>query len=757
MYPNLGSGARWSQAVALTAVACILSVPTARAQCADGSVAGNCRPVRRDPPLDDRTWIVLPFANITRASDIEWLSAAAVNLLYVDMSRWTDLRVVDDGRVTDLLRNVPEARRGQLGLDSAIAIAKRAGAGRLVTGEYLKLGTRITLTAKVYNTRTRERVRTPMDTIADMDAMGKAFSRLAAKVLAVPPPRGTTLGGPTQSAEAMQAYLLGRKAHRRWDTDSALSYYRKAIRIDSAFALAHWQLAGLSGLYRLTAERARARTNAARFAATLPERERVVVAQGLSACDKGSRLLALDSSDATGWVQTGNCLANDPRVRPDAAGRMVAVVSSAAADRAYRRAFSLQSEDRDAVQALFHLYSPDLRFGCVTTASTLSACPTDSLYVGAALWENDSLVQRFVPLQSAVAESPLVTKTVQAGLRARLEQVRALAAQWTSANPEILIDHTWYALFLLRLGDVDGAARELAASADLSRGGDKRNLAVDRGLRIAVELRREHPERARPMLDSLLYFTPQQSIAPPYQSAFGAFSRDYAPADSAARRSVRTQFNTGFAGVVSAGYAGVIRSYAELVAAQTPVLQRESARRAVVELGTMLAFHGVRARPLSDTASLAALVRYQAWFAQGDTVRARRALNDYDAWGATRADDAFDSYELFAAESHLELGDSAVAWQRIKAYGTHWREYCMMDGGSRCSDFLVPTTTDALPSSIRLIGRAWLLYADLALANGQRDEARRGYRMVVGLWEHGEAPVQPLYARARKALADLGG
>lgn len=255
-----------------------------------------------------------------------------------------------------------------------------------MTGEYLKLGTRITLTAKVYNTRTRERVRTPMDTIADMDAMGKAFSRLAAKVLAVPPPRGTTLGGPTQSAEAMQAYLLGRKAHRRWDTDSALSYYRKAIRMDSTFALAHWQLANLSGLYGLTAESARARTNAARFAATLPERERVVIAQGLSFCDKGSRLLALDSSDATGWVQTGHCLRSDVRLRPDAAGRMVAVVSSAAADRAYRRAFSLQSEDRDVAQALFSLYNSDVRRGCATNAKTAVECPIESLYVGSGGW-----------------------------------------------------------------------------------------------------------------------------------------------------------------------------------------------------------------------------------------------------------------------------------------------------------------------------------------------------------------------------------
>lgn len=58
--------------------------------------------------------------------------------------------------------------------------------------------------------------------------------------------------------------------------------------------------------------------------------------------------------------------------------------------------------------------------------------------------------------------------------------------------------------------------------------------------------------------------------------------------------------------------------------------------------------------------------------------------------------------------------------------------------------------------STRVAGRAWLLYGDLAMARGARDEARRAYRMVVGLWEGGEPPVQPLVARARAALAQLG-
>ena len=45
-----------------------------RAQCPDGSPP-PCRgaaPARRpNPPLDERTWIVVPFENVTRAADIE--------------------------------------------------------------------------------------------------------------------------------------------------------------------------------------------------------------------------------------------------------------------------------------------------------------------------------------------------------------------------------------------------------------------------------------------------------------------------------------------------------------------------------------------------------------------------------------------------------------------------------------------------------------------------------------------------------------
>ena len=102
---------------------------------------------------------------------------------------------------------------------------------------------------------------------------------------------------------------------------------------------------------------------------------------------------------------------------------------------------------------------------------------------------------------------------------------------------------------------------------------------------------------------------------------------------------------------------------------------------------------------------------------------------------------------MFLAESHLELGDSATALERLLEWERRWvflaRESYIMEQVS-------PQRT-----SSRLIGRTWLLYGDLAMAAGRRAEAKRAYGMVAGLWAHADAPLQPAVQRATAALARL--
>lgn len=141
---------------------------------------GRAAPRRVNPPLDDRTWIVVPFDNLAKNEDIDWLRGASVNLLYLDMSRWKDIRVIDDERVADLVREVPEASSATtMTLNAGLAVAKRAGAGRLVMGDVLKLGARTTVTAKVFDVRTGQRVRSVREETAIQDSVLPLFGKLA--------------------------------------------------------------------------------------------------------------------------------------------------------------------------------------------------------------------------------------------------------------------------------------------------------------------------------------------------------------------------------------------------------------------------------------------------------------------------------------------------------------------------------------------------------------------------------------------------
>ena len=117
------------------------------AQCPDGTPrpCSNSRnaAAKRVETLDDRTWIVVPFKNVSKDAEIDWLRDGSVDLLSRDLSQWQDVRTVDDRRVADFLREMPTARGGQaLSLNDGLGVARRAGAGRLVMGDLLRLGRR---------------------------------------------------------------------------------------------------------------------------------------------------------------------------------------------------------------------------------------------------------------------------------------------------------------------------------------------------------------------------------------------------------------------------------------------------------------------------------------------------------------------------------------------------------------------------------------------------------------------------------------
>src|SRR6185503_7634891 len=100
-------------------------------------------------------------------------------------------------------------------------------------------------TARVFNVRTSERIRAATEVASSADVIAAAYQRLAPRVLDVPVPPGITLAGVgTTSAEALRFYVLGLQARELWKADSARLLFRRAVDLDSTFALAEIEVGG---------------------------------------------------------------------------------------------------------------------------------------------------------------------------------------------------------------------------------------------------------------------------------------------------------------------------------------------------------------------------------------------------------------------------------------------------------------------------------------------------------------------------------
>jgi TolB-like protein len=745
-----------------TLVALAAWAPRARAQCPDGTPP-PCPGVLRGViarPLDDHNWLVLPFDNIAHDPQLEVVRDASVTLLYTAMSQWTDILVVDDTRVADLMRGVAAGTR--LGQEAAFALARRVGAGKLVMGTLLKEGSRTRVQAAVFDVRAGRRLRSPTATTVGTDSLSAVFSGLAQQVLSVPAPPGVNLAeAGTRNTDALRAYAAGLEAERRWAADTAVMHFRRAVALDSAFGLAHyhiyWNVGALPDAD--TAALDRALEAAQRFSAGMPRRERGQVASRAAdgrkdwttACTLVDRMLASDSLDAWAWWRKGVCrwqvLANDT-------GTMLARFQSDNTRLAdWRRAAALDSTLLEPVDAAVSLLIDGFRKECRQPVLVGTyECPDAEDYRSAMLLDHDTLVYR--PYLSATGRHLWAQEPGQfAAYRRRFEMARDLVAAFVAANPGNWGGHYWLAYLFESLGDPAGAEQELARAHGASRFIVYRRVYYLRRFEIAVQ--QERPRDAAAFADSL-YTDRTAGQQPQAGSILGRYSLDAAAFERGndSLIALRRALLPVWAGVLPANLDSILPKYADAIGRRysRDLRRQEEIRRNVIRQVVLLAFRMRHTRPAADTADPHPIVRSQAWFALGDTARARRELVAAEAEIDRRPAWAWDDGSwMFAAEVYLVLGDSAAALHRLRDLASRWKTMAQ-----NIPQMLGDEAGGLGNAPPRASGRVWLLYGDLAAAAGDVEQARRAYSFVVGLWEHGEAPVQPMVARARAALARLG-
>jgi TolB-like protein len=193
---------------------------------------------------------VLPFD--ARGLDEDLWSTGMVDLLTTNLDGVGGLRTIDSRTVLARWR---ESHGGSAGdLSAILRIARSAGARWAVVGSAVGVGSRVRLSARLYDTETGAEHGNgqiegdPGSVLALVDALSIELVRdlIRERQLSEVPARNIA-AITTSSIPALRAYLRGEAANRRSDFHGAIQAYEEAIAADSTFALAAYRLSTAYG------------------------------------------------------------------------------------------------------------------------------------------------------------------------------------------------------------------------------------------------------------------------------------------------------------------------------------------------------------------------------------------------------------------------------------------------------------------------------------------------------------------------------
>lgn len=506
---------RWITTCTLVGLTALSAAP-ARAQCPDGSpppcgVRGEFRPAPRPvpaPALRARQFLVLPFRNVSRQPDQEWLVEGSTTMLVEALSRWRGISVVPDEKLYPALRRVGVAPGTVVEAPVARRLADETGGWTAVTGEVVATGGRVRIAARAWDVPTnRELVRTTADVpvSGDMRVAFDSVSLRLLKVVGIDTVPAEFQPGTTQNVDAYRAYLRGVAAMRRENARTAEQAFEEAVRRDSLFALA-WMRLGVSQLRNLMGgSRAAARSSMARAVALsgkLPRRQRTLVTANdarvngflTAAREHLAPLLATDSTDTealelTGFVELDGCL-----VRSASLGARATLGSCKRATALFTRVVALDPGNWVPVRELARLYhraSLPLSIGTFDSEEEFRGFLNQTKTAVPASWllmRGDSL--ELLPYR---AIDSLATDSIQRWRTRALAAAMPWAERWARAAPG------------------DGAAWKLVA--ELAQRQGEMGKALD-AMRWAVDAQVEMPrEQVALILVRLMALTGQSASA----------------------------------------------------------------------------------------------------------------------------------------------------------------------------------------------------------------------------------------------------
>jgi tetratricopeptide (TPR) repeat protein len=198
--------------------------------------------------LDPAAVAVLPF-RISADPALSYLGQGMVDLLAAKLTGEGGLRAVDSRSVLRLWEQATGAGMSPVDRAGALALARNLGAGQLLLGEVVGAPGQISLSATLHDVKAGS-AGTPATVVGPVDSLPWLVDRLVAQLLSMRAGQdGRRLAVLTSaSLPALRAYLDGKAAYRGGQFADAATHFRRAVEIDSTFALAGFDLI-LAGMW----------------------------------------------------------------------------------------------------------------------------------------------------------------------------------------------------------------------------------------------------------------------------------------------------------------------------------------------------------------------------------------------------------------------------------------------------------------------------------------------------------------------------
>ncbi|MDZ4865506.1 MAG: protein kinase [Gemmatimonadota bacterium] len=733
----------------------------------------------RGPVLDPSRYFVAPFLHRAGAAPQLLSGDQCARLIHDALTRWQDIALVDERWAADQL-----ARLGhEPTLEDLVGIARRAGAGRLITGEVSAEPDSIRVRGALYDVDNQERaLREPVVMLSAGLAQADARFAALADSLLVPRPQSAAAAGGAMGTRVLSAWRSYDSAHvalDQWDLDRATRLFRTATARDPGYAMAHLWLAQTRSWAGADAAEWREDLQAALRADQPLTPHARQWAEALSdladrrypeACERFSRMIARDSLDFRGWFGRAECRAQDPLVvRAPASPSGYAFRSSVQAATAdYARALRVIPSVHRAFRGAAFERVVSLLFAETNVYRQGTTGPDDSLgFVAFPALVADTL--SFTPYPRTALnnwdDSVVPASNVEAVDHSRL-QLHAVTESWVAAFPasSAALEADARALELLpeRAGTpalLDSTLGRLRAAGHLATNRDDRVRLGAAEIRVLLRAGRFAEAKAR--ADTLLK---EPSGGPSEADGFlaaiaaltgratmtAAFNRVGValplPVLPHRRRLLPAELRETAAVLEAFAALGLrgdsLNAFFQRYEQQSQALlkpgDRAAADAALLARVYATLYPAPESKPLRPLAPEADyLLDLQSTLRRRDTAAVRQRLVDLDALRRTaRPGDISVDATLMEAEIALQLGDTAGAIRRL-------------DGSLNAISALGMSLVEQVPQAGSLV-RAMILRARLAAALGDASGARRWAGPAAILWASADPPLQPIVVELRR-------